>query len=78
MVDLIDDNYETEATDSKFIKDKGYSFPIFFDKKTTSALNFSAISIPTSIFIDREGYVVDTHVGALSKVQLESLIQKIK
>lgn len=78
MVALIDGNKEIEATALKFIKDKGYSFPIFFDKKTSSALNFSVSSIPTSVFIDKDGYVVDTHVGALSKAQLESFIQKIK
>ena len=78
MVSLVDGNKETQATATQFVEDKGYSFPIFFDKNSTSAINYSVSSIPTSIFIDKDGYVVDTHTGALSKSMLEAKIEEIR
>ena len=78
MVALVDGNKETESTATQFIEDKGYSFPIFFDSQTSTAINYSVSSIPTSVFIDKDGYVVDTHTGALSKSMLEAKIDEIR
>ena len=78
MVVLIDGSKETESSASKFISSKGYSLPIYFDQKNTSQKNYAVSSIPTTVFINKDGMVVDTFTGALSKNNLEKKLDQIR
>ena len=78
MVDLVDGSRETVATAKAFIKENGYEFPVFFDSNQDAAIAYGVYSIPTSIFIDKDGKVVKSITGGLSKAELLAEIEKIK
>ncbi|MDD2371145.1 MAG: TlpA disulfide reductase family protein [Firmicutes bacterium] len=78
MIDIVDGSRETENTAKAFIKDNEYVFPIFFDSDQSAAIANSIYSIPTTIFIDKDGNIVGTHTGAFTKSDLLAEIDKIR
>lgn len=71
------------AGDSKkdakeFIKEEGYTFPVFFDEQGYCQSVYGATSLPMTIFIDKNGDIVTYAVGALSAEQLQKGIDLIK
>ncbi len=77
MVDLVDGNRETEEVAKSFIKSKGYTFPIYFDTTGEAAYNYNAYSIPLSVFVDKDGNLVDSHTGAMDGATLENYIKSL-
>lgn len=78
MIDIVDGSRETESSAKAFIKDNAYVFPIFFDSDQSAAIANSIYSIPTTIFINKDGKIVGTHTGAFTKSDLLAEIDKIK
>lgn len=73
----------TTAEDSvedanKLIASYGYSFPIFYDTTAGAASAYGVQYIPMTVFIDSEGYIMATDVGAISAEKLEERIELIK
>ncbi|MCL2060437.1 MAG: TlpA family protein disulfide reductase [Oscillospiraceae bacterium] len=58
MLDITDGQRETRDIGAKFINDEGYTFPVFFDEGQEGAYTYGIRYIPTTIFIDRDGYIV--------------------
>ncbi len=58
MVDLTDGQRETVKTGKDFIADSGYSFPVYFDTEQSAAYAYSIYSIPSTFFINKDGYIV--------------------
>ncbi len=56
---------ETLESAAEFIREKGYTFPVFFDSTETAAYTYGAYSLPTTFFIDAEGRLVTYAVGAI-------------
>ncbi|NMA69065.1 MAG: TlpA family protein disulfide reductase [Desulfitobacterium sp.] len=77
MVDLVDGKRETETSGQEFIKKEGYSFPIYLDKDNQAGLIYGISSIPTTIFVDSEGYISQGYRGPVSARTLEREIKKI-
>lgn len=83
MVNMTDGQRETIDTAKKFIKDKNYNMKILFDKdvastinyNTSAAINYNIESIPRTLFIDKNGYIIKDHLGAISKKELENQIK---
>ena len=48
---------------AEFIKNKGYSFPIYYDYGAILSRTFFIRSIPTTYFIDRNGIIIDKKIG---------------
>ena len=69
---------ETMSTAKSFISSKGYTFPVFFDTESSAADAYSVYSIPTTFFIDAEGYIVAQATGAIDAATLQSGIDLIK
>ncbi len=61
-----------------FIKEQGYTFPVFFDKEGYAASVYSASSLPMTIFIDKNGDMMTYAIGALNAEQLQQGIDLIK
>lgn len=78
MVDLVDGSRETVDTAKDFIRDNGYEFPVYFDTDQEAAIAYGIYSIPTSIFIDAEGKVVQSITGSMSKSDLLEEIENIR
>jgi len=77
MVNLTYGSRESLSSAKKFISDNGYSFPVYFDTKANAASAYSITSIPSSYFIDSNGYIVTRVVGSLSESNLRKAVSMI-
>ena len=57
MLNLADGMRETVQTGKNFIEQHGFSFPVLFDTRQDAARAYQIQSIPTTVFIDRDGYL---------------------
>ena len=62
----------------KFIQDRGYTFPVLLDREGEAAYKYSAISIPTTFFIDRDGIIRYVHPGPMAGDDIMYYINNIK
>ena len=61
-----------KADDAKaFIKETGYSFPVYFDTDNSMAANYYAGSVPMTYFIGSNGELVTYATGAIPADTLE-------
>jgi len=77
MVNLTDGAQETVKGVNKFIMDNGYHFPVYFDTDADAALTYSVYSIPATLFIDADGNIVASHMGAMSESTLRNYIESL-
>jgi thiol-disulfide isomerase/thioredoxin len=59
----------------QYVKDKGYDW-LFADSKE-ALQKYNINGIPTTLFIDAQGNLVDQYLGGLEQAQLESKISQI-
>lgn len=64
MVNLTDGARETVDSATNYVTEQGFSFPVFYDTDTDAAMAYRVFSIPTTYFIDSDGYAVARLVGA--------------
>ena len=74
MVDLTDGNNETVDGVTEFIQGNSYTFPVYFDKDANAAYSYHVSSIPMTLFIDKSGYLVEYHIGAMDEQTLREYI----
>lgn len=77
MVNLTDGQRETIEGVEEFLTENGYTFPVYFDTEYIASYTYGAYSIPLSIFIDKDGNVVNSHVGAMSEETLRNYMDSI-
>lgn len=61
----------------QLIKKQQYTFPIFLDETGEASEVYQILSIPTTYLIDQKGTIRHQVYGALSKKQLETMIQSL-
>ena len=62
----------------KFIADKGYSFPTYYDLEYNAAITYGISGIPRTIAIDADGNIRYNRAGMVDAATLESIIDMIK
>ena len=77
MVNMTDGSRETLETASSFIKEQGYSFPVYYDTDYNAAITYSATSLPTTYFIDADGKLTAHAKGAIDADTLQRGIDMI-
>ena len=77
MINMTDGSRETVESASAYVSKQGFGFPVFYDTETEAALAYGAYSLPTTYFIDADGYAVARGVGALSAEDLQRGIDLI-
>ena len=77
MINMTDGSRETVDTASAYVAEQGFTFPVFYDTESEAALAYGAYSLPTTYFIDADGYAVARGVGALSAEALQQGIDMI-
>lgn len=77
MVDLVDGQRETVATGSGYITEQGYSFSVYYDTTQEAANAYGISSIPTTLFIDKDGNIAEGQTGMLDEDGLRKGISKI-
>lgn len=69
---------EDKDTVQKFISSNKYNFPVLLDTENIVASKYQIVSIPTSFFIDKEGNIVDKHIGPMTIKDMKDYINNIK
>lgn len=77
MVNLTDGQQETLEAASGLITEQGYSFPVFYDTDLDAAAAYGVYSIPTTYFIDAEGYIVAYGSGSMELERVKTGIDMI-
>lgn len=77
MVDLTDGEGDTMEGVKEFVSENGYTFPVYYDTDGSAADTYGVYSIPMTLFIDRNGSLVDSHIGAMTESMLRSYIDRI-
>lgn len=77
MVDLVDGKRETVEKGKKFIEDNNYTFTVLFDTDQEAAYTYGIRSIPSTLFIDSEGYVQAGWEGGMEEDMLRRGIEMI-
>jgi len=78
MVNMTDGSQETLDSATKFITEKGYTFPVYYDTKMEGAYLYSVYSLPMTYFIDAEGNVAASSRGMISGENLQKGIEAIR
>ena len=71
MVNMTYGARETVESAREYVEGEGFTFPVLFDTKSEAAIAYSAYSLPTTYFIDAEGYVTARAVGAIDGETLQ-------
>lgn len=77
MVNLTDGFSETIEGVEKFVSENEYEFPVYFDTEYSASNAYNIYSIPQTLFIDKEGNIVESYLGMISKETLEKYIAKL-
>jgi len=77
MVNMTDGSRETVKVASEFIADRGYTFPVFYDSAEIAATAYGVYSLPTTYFIDADGYAIAQATGAIDGETLQRGIDMI-
>lgn len=77
LVILSVDIGEDKNTVKTFIDKYNYNFKVLLDTDQEVALEYNINSIPSSFFIDKDGNIIATHIGAMNLEQMKSYIQKL-
>lgn len=77
MVNMTDGSRETTESASDFIARQGFTFPVFYDTQSDAAMTYGAYSLPTTYFIDAEGYAVAQATGMIDADTLQRGIDLI-
>lgn len=77
MVNMTDGTYETRLSAANFIQQMGYTFPIYYDPYYSAVSAYGVQNIPTTVFINADGYIVASITGKLSAVQLQHYLDML-
>lgn len=78
MINLTDGSRETVEDASAFIAQQQYTFPVFYDTHFSADAAYGVYSIPTTFFIDADGYAIAQATGAINAETLQRGIDMIQ
>lgn len=68
---------ETVQTVETFVKTKGYSFPVHYDRNYSLMQAYSVRYIPDTLIIGRDGNLINKFVGVMNKSTLNGYISQL-
>lgn len=68
---------ESPETAAAFLESLGLSFPVALDQRTGVSQQYLVNSLPTTFFIDRDGVIRSTFIGAMSDAVLAENLRSI-
>ena len=77
MIDLTDGSRETVETAETYIRTEGLTLPVFYDTSQDAAIKYNIRTIPTTFFINNEGYIINTVGRAIDEDTLRTNINLI-
>jgi peroxiredoxin len=71
--------YQDDINDvKKFVAEQKLTFPILLDSDGAVSTAYRVNTLPTSIFVDREGKIHLIQIGPMTQAFVESVLQEIK
>ena len=67
---------ESAETVEDFVQEQGLTFPTLLDTARRVPQAYRIRGIPTSFFIDREGVIVDQHIGPMDIRLIEAFLSE--
>lgn len=77
MVNLTDGSRDTLEGVKEFVSEREYTFPVYFDTEYNAARAYGVNGIPMSVFINKDGYIADTHTGSMDEETLREYLDKL-
>ena len=74
-INLADGVQETRENSVKFMQDNGYTFPVHYDETGMVFMMFSDGSIPVTVVMDEEGFLMN---GAIGMINHDALMQMLE
>lgn len=68
---------ETRESADALLQAEGYSFPVYYDLDQDAAVTYGVYSLPTTLFIDKEGRGIAQATGAIDRATLQRGIDMI-
>lgn len=68
---------ESKKTVNNFIEDKNYNFKVLLDSDQEVASRYYITAIPTSLFIDEDGYIIAQKSGSMEAEEMKAYIKKL-
>jgi len=56
----------------RIIEQTGITYPVVWDRDGSALVSFEALGMPTTLFVDRDGIILELHTGALSAEDLRA------
>lgn len=78
MINMTDGSRETVESASAFIAEQRYTFSVFYDSQSDAAGTYGVYSLPTTYFIDSDGYAMARAIGAIDEETLQRGIDLIR
>lgn len=78
MLNVTDGERETEDNGKAFMKENGYTMPLYFEFNHEATAYLGVYSFPTTIILDKDGKVAMNHPGLMTKDNLEKAIEAVK
>ena len=78
MVNATDGSGETKETAKEYMEEEGYEFNIYYDINLLAINTYNITGYPTTVFVDKDGYITKTHIGKITKNTLLKEIEKLK
>jgi len=78
MLCLVDGGSETVESGTAYILRQGFSFPVYFDTGWEGSRAYGIRSIPTTVFINSDGYLVTGVQGTINESTLRRGIELIR
>jgi len=70
-------NWNPESLSRKFVEDHHLTFPVGYDASGSITGLYRVEATPTSIFVAKNGKIVDRQEGALEEAYFEQQIEKL-
>lgn len=77
MVNMTDGYQEKMEDVKKFMQENSYTFPVYYDTNYSASSAYRVSSIPMTLFIESNGDIEDTHLGAMSESVMENYINEL-
>ncbi len=79
MYAISTDDERTVAKVKPFTKSKNYEFPVLLDTNSDVARLFYAQSVPFSVIINKDGYIVYSHLGYMrgDEAKVKNTVEKL-
>jgi len=77
MLNLTDGVRETVETGQRYIRDGGFTLPVYFDTLREGVMAYGVRSIPATVFIGTDGYIITAMQGVVDEHTLRMIVGQL-